>query len=150
MTPSSIVSPCIKPEIRKSTIHYFMKQKFDNAGVDYVQKETLALPPPVRETRCNLIRADLHAALDQLFALHPNQQAQLSLMPTDLKAKLGAAIARTWEAGDKVVFDKETKDEDDLPDKKILEVFGIDDDPAPQSLLSIVPVMIRIRYRYPL
>lgn len=127
-----------------------MKQKFNNAGVDYIQNETLALPPPARQTRCNLIRADLHAALDQLFALHPHQQAQLSIMPTDLKDKLGAAIARTWEAGGKVAFDKETKDEDDLPDKKILEVFGIDDAPAPQNLLSIAPVMIRIRYRYPL
>lgn len=126
-----------------------MKQKFDNAGVDYIQNETLALPLNARQTRCNLIRADLHGALDQLFALHANQQAQLSIMPTDLKAKLGAAIARTWEAGNKVAFDKETKDEDDLPDKKILETFGIEEDTAPQNTSSVTPVMIRIRYRYP-
>ena len=125
-----------------------MKQKFDNAGVDYIQNETLALPLNARQTRCNLIRADLHGALDQLFALHANQQAQLSIMPTDLKAKLGAAIARTWETGNKVAFDKETKDEDDLPDKKILETFGIEEDTVSQSTSSVTPVLIRIRYRY--
>lgn len=132
------------------------KQKFDNAGVDLVQTHILSLPGAMRQPICNLMRLSLPAAMDELFDLHPNQQTQLANMPANLSEALGTAIARNWETGQKVFFDKETKDEDDLPDRKVLEVIGIDEDPedpedpeAPpaEEEPPAVPLMVRIRYR---
>lgn len=132
-----------------------MKQKFDNAGVDTKQNEILAMPSSARQTVCDRMRISLFSTLHEHFALHDNQISQLLNMPLSLRERLGDRIARTWESGNKVFFDKQTTDSDDLPDIKEVEIIGIDDEPEepeypdnPDQQARVVPLMVRIRYRY--
>lgn len=129
-----------------------MNEKLDNQGVQHLQDHILSLTPALRQHECNQIRSDLVAWLRTNFDLHTNQHNQLQHMPPDLAQRLGHRIAQTWEMGDRVTFQKDTRDQDDVPDLKELIIFGLDapdtEHNSTQNALSSSPLLIRIRYKF--
>ncbi|ERJ57690.1 hypothetical protein [Sphingobacterium paucimobilis] len=129
-----------------------MNEKFDNQGVHHMQNHILSLTPALRQHECDQIRSDLVAWLRANFDLHPNQHSQLAQMPSELTQQLGHRIARSWESDVRVTFQKDTRDQDDVPDLKELIIFGLDDPETGHNRLqntgAIPPLLIQIRYKY--
>ncbi len=130
-----------------------MKQKFDNAGVAYVQATILSLSTTDRAQETYLIRTDFTAWMTSKFDLHIHQQQQLQAMPATLRDRLAYAIAASYDNGTAVTFTKDTTEQDNLPDIKDVILIGIPDDtPIGTDVINYVdvatPVLIWIRYRH--
>ncbi|WP_104381732.1 hypothetical protein [Sphingobacterium sp. HMA12] len=125
------------------------KQPFTQIGVDNAQANFLTLTALQQAAVISLIRTDFDTWMNQWFALTTRQQQQILTMDPDFKQKIAIAIANTYQAGYIVNFTKEDQEED-IPDRKETQVFGLEDwqDPNDNTTLKTlrVPLMVRISY----
>lgn len=103
-----------------------MKKQFDNAGVADVQALIVALPPAELAAEVTYVRTDFKGWMHERFALHPNQEQQVAIMPEDFASRIANAIAAHYEKRIPVQFYKETRAEDDSNDLKDLILNGLD------------------------
>lgn len=127
-----------------------MKQLFDNAGVAQVQTSTIALPAAELATEVAYIRSDFKGWMRDKFDLHPNQEHQLEIMPSDFAQRLADAIADCYAQRMPVQFYKETRAEDDSKDLKDLILNGMDQVTytlGSEPSVAIPELAIWIRYK---
>jgi len=96
------------------------------------------------------IRNDFDSWINKFFSFTTNQLVQLQSMDLIFKQELAYAIANSYAAGVMVVFSKDDKEDDEVPDKKSIVVHGMDKWETPLETSSanriVTPLMIRIHY----
>lgn len=123
---------------------------FDQEGVNSMQAIVLERCPELLQMELTEIRNDFDNWINKFFSFTTNQLVQLQSMDLIFKQELAHAIANSYAAGVKVVFSKDDKDNDELPDKKSIVVHGLDKWQAPLASSSanriVTPLIIRIHY----
>ncbi|OOG18841.1 hypothetical protein BWD42_02455 [Sphingobacterium sp. CZ-UAM] len=128
-----------------------MKRTFDQADVNNLQKEVLALPYAERLVIINFIMSDFVGFMMAYFELRLSQIQYLNTMSLALKTELSIGIADSWNNTLAVDFQKESSsvdEEEDTPKDIILSRYNSSSTPAVTSnLLPTGYFSIRIVYR---
>ncbi|MDF2516626.1 MAG: hypothetical protein K0R59_1922 [Sphingobacterium sp.] len=128
-----------------------MKRTFDQADVNNLQKEVLALPYAERLVIINFIMSDFVGFMMAYFELRLSQIQYLNTMSLALKTELSIGIADSWNNNLAVDFQKESSsvdEEEDTPKDIILSRYNSSSTPAVTSnLLPTGYFSIRIVYR---
>ncbi|WP_447769318.1 hypothetical protein [Sphingobacterium faecium] len=123
---------------------------FDQEGVNSMQAIVLGRSPELLQIELTEIRNDFDSWINKFFSFTTNQLVQLQSMDLIFKQELAYAIANSYAAGVMVVFSKDDKDDDEVPDKKSIVVHGLDKWQAPletsSATMIVTPLMIRIHY----